>query len=90
LDVTTYRDGTVIPQVRDANEWMDLKTGLGVIITMTNNGTTYGKLYNWYAEGYYYSRVYNTNNRRNSRKKKLAPRGWAYSHRWGMEHINHF
>jgi hypothetical protein len=34
LDVTTYRDGTVIPQVRDANEWMDLKTGLGVIITM--------------------------------------------------------
>jgi hypothetical protein len=49
LDVTTYRDGTVIPQVRDANEWMDLKTGAWYYNNDANNGTTYGKLYNWYA-----------------------------------------
>jgi uncharacterized protein (TIGR02145 family) len=40
-----------------------------------NNGTTYGKLYNWYAvKGI--TTAESTNNRRNSRKKKLAPRGW--------------
>jgi hypothetical protein len=77
LDVTTYRDGTVIPQVRDANEWMDLKTGLGVIITMMLIMAPYGKLYNWYAvKGI--TTAESSNNRRNSRKKKISPKRLAY------------
>lgn len=47
LDVTTYRDGTPIPQVWDPTAWANLKTG--AYIDANNNGTTYGKLYNWYA-----------------------------------------
>jgi hypothetical protein len=40
LDVVTYRDGTPIPEVTDATEWENLKTGPGVIITMITSGTT--------------------------------------------------
>jgi hypothetical protein len=48
LDVTTYRDGTPIPQVTDRNAWENLKTGACVITIMMQIMTTYGKL-NWYA-----------------------------------------
>jgi uncharacterized protein (TIGR02145 family) len=78
LDVTTYRDGTVIPQVRDANEWMDLKTGAWCYYNNdANNGTTYGKLYNWYAvKGITTAESTTPTTEEIVARKKLAPRGW--------------
>lgn len=50
LDVTTYRNGDVIPQVQDAEAWKNLTTGAWCYYeNKTSYGTTYGKLYNWYA-----------------------------------------
>jgi len=50
LNVTTYRNGDVIPQVQDANAWAKLTTGAWCYYeNKTANGTTYGKLYNWFA-----------------------------------------
>ncbi len=50
LDVTTYRDGTEIPEVKDPTKWAQLTTGAWCYY---NNdpikGKVYGKLYNWYA-----------------------------------------
>jgi uncharacterized protein (TIGR02145 family) len=64
LDVKTYRDGTVIPQVTDASEWAGLTTGAWCYYNNdAAKGAIYGKLYNWYA-------VNNTEN------GGLAPQGW--------------
>ena len=50
LDVTTYRNGDVIPQVQDANAWANLLTGAWCYYDNdASNGPKYGKLYNWYA-----------------------------------------
>ena len=50
LDVETYRNGDVIPQVQDANSWLNLRTGAWCYYDNdASNGTKYGKLYNWYA-----------------------------------------
>ena len=50
LDVTTYRNGDVIPQVQDANAWEKLTTGAWCYYeNKTANGKKYGKLYNWNA-----------------------------------------
>ena len=50
LDVTTYRNGDAIPQVQDAKAWVNLRTGAWCYYeNETANGSTYGKLYNWYA-----------------------------------------
>ena len=50
LDVTTYRDGTPIPQVTDPNAWANLTTGAWCYYNNASaNGLIYGKLYNWYA-----------------------------------------
>lgn len=50
LDVTTYRDGTPIPEVTDPTVWANLTTGAWCYYDNDSaNGTTYGKLYNWYA-----------------------------------------
>ena len=50
LDVATYRNGDVIPQVQDASAWANLKTGAWCYYDNdASNGTKYGKLYNWYA-----------------------------------------
>lgn len=50
LDVTTYRDGTPIPQVTDPTAWAALTTGAWCYYNNNSaNGTIYGKLYNWYA-----------------------------------------
>ena len=50
LDVDTYRNGDAIPQVQDEKEWVNLTTGAWCYYeNETANGTTYGKLYNWYA-----------------------------------------
>ena len=50
LDVATYRNGDVIPQVQDPNAWRTLTTGAWCYYDNdASNGTKYGKLYNWYA-----------------------------------------
>lgn len=65
LDVTTYRDGTPIPEVTDSTEWAHLTTGAWCYY---NNdpamGAIYGKLYNWYAM---------------NDSRGLAPKGWHIS-----------
>ena len=50
LDVETYRNGDPIPEEQDASTWANLTTGAWCYFANnTANGTTYGKLYNWYA-----------------------------------------
>ena len=50
LDVATYRNGDVIPQVQDDDAWVNLTTGAWCYYDNdASNGTKYGKLYNWYA-----------------------------------------
>lgn len=51
LDVVTYRNGDIIPQVTDATQWANLTTGAWC--WYNNDSSTYaatqGRLYNWYA-----------------------------------------
>jgi uncharacterized protein (TIGR02145 family) len=62
LDVSTYRDGTPIPQVTDPTAWANLTTGAWCYYSnSSSNGTVYGKLYNWYAV---------------NDSRGLAPSGW--------------
>jgi uncharacterized protein (TIGR02145 family) len=71
LNVTTYRDGTPIPQVTDQTAWENLTTGAWCYFNnTTSNGTTYGKLYNWYAVAGIHDNNPSTPN------KILAPQGW--------------
>lgn len=50
LDVDHYRNGDPIQQVRNVNEWSNLKTGAWCYYyNDSTNGRIYGKLYNWYA-----------------------------------------
>ena len=71
LDVTTYRDGTPIPQVTDPTQWASLTTGAWCYYeNNTANVTTYGKLYNWYAVAGIHDTDSSTPN------KILAPTGW--------------
>jgi len=62
LDVTTYRNGDAIPEVTDQTAWASLTTGAWCYYGNNSaNGTTYGKLYNWYAV---------------NDPRRLAPTGW--------------
>jgi uncharacterized protein (TIGR02145 family) len=71
LDVTTYRDGTPIPQVTDPTQWANLTTGAWCYYNNDPaNGTIYGKLYNWYAVAGIHDTDPSTPN------KILAPQGW--------------
>lgn len=50
LDVTTYRDGTSIPEIKDQQTFYKTKTGAWCYYNFNSaNGAVYGKLYNWYA-----------------------------------------
>jgi uncharacterized protein (TIGR02145 family) len=50
LNVSTYRNGDLIPEVTDPIAWSTLTTGAWCYYNNdTANGTIYGKLYNWYA-----------------------------------------
>ena len=70
LNVSKYRDGTPIPQVTDLTAWASLTTGAWCYNNNTTaNGTTYGKLYNWYAVAGIHDNDPNTPN------KTLAPTG---------------
>ena len=67
-NVTTYRDGTPIPEVTDPGEWVNLTTGAWCYPNNQDQGT--GKLYNWYA-------VAGINdNDPNTPTKEFAPEGW--------------
>ena len=67
-DVTTYRDGTPIPQVTDPEEWQNLTTGAWCYYD--NESDYQNKLYNWYA-------VAGINdNDPNTPTKEFAPEGW--------------
>ncbi len=71
LNVTTYRDGTPIPQVTDPTQWANLTTGAWCYYNNDPvNGAIYGKLYNWYAVAGIHDNDPNTPN------KILAPTGW--------------
>ncbi|MBN1664115.1 MAG: fibrobacter succinogenes major paralogous domain-containing protein [Deltaproteobacteria bacterium] len=62
LRVEHYGNGDAIPQVQDAKEWKKLTTGAWCYYeSSTENGKTYGKLYNWYAV---------------NDPRGLAPKGW--------------
>ena len=62
LNVSKYRNGDVILQVQDADEWAKLTTGAWCYYeNNSENGKTYGKLYNWYAV---------------VDPRGLAPKGW--------------
>ncbi len=62
LNVSTYRNGDTIPEVQDAFEWSNLKTGAWCYYeNKTENGVIYGKLYNFFAV---------------NDKRGLAPEGW--------------
>jgi uncharacterized protein (TIGR02145 family) len=64
LRVTTYRDGTTIPELRSGQEWNTAEKGAFCNYNNTASADTilyYGRLYNWYAF---------TDN------KNIAPEGW--------------
>jgi uncharacterized protein (TIGR02145 family) len=62
LDVNAYRNGDPIPEVTDPSAWAALTTGAWCWYeNNAANGTTYGKLYNWYAV---------------NDPRGLAPAGW--------------
>jgi uncharacterized protein (TIGR02145 family) len=62
LDVAFYRNGDPIPQVTDPTAWLNLTTGAWCYYNNDpTQGTTYGKLYNWYAV---------------NDPRGLAPTGW--------------
>ena len=62
LDVVTYRNGDIIPQVTDATAWAGLTTGAWCYYNNDlENGAIYGKLYNWFAV---------------NDSRGLAPKGW--------------
>lgn len=50
LDVSKYRNGDLIPEVKDYYQWLSLTSGAWCYYNNdSNNGVLYGKLYNWYA-----------------------------------------
>jgi uncharacterized protein (TIGR02145 family) len=63
LDVSTYRNGDLIPQVTDTIQWANLTTGAYCYYNndSATYAATYGKLYNWYAV---------------NDPRGLAPTGW--------------
>ena len=74
LDVTTYSDGTPIPQVTDPTAWANLTTGAWCYYNNdAGNNAIYGKLYNWYAAAGIYDAASLANP---ALRKNLAPTGW--------------
>lgn len=74
LDVTTYSDGTPIPQVTDQTAWVNLTTGAWCYYNNDpTNNAVYGKLYNWYAAAGIYDAASLANP---ALRKSLAPTGW--------------
>ena len=50
LNISRYRNGDIIPEVKDTKEWANLKSGAWCYYNNDlKEGAIYGKLYNWYA-----------------------------------------
>jgi uncharacterized protein (TIGR02145 family) len=50
LNVSKYRNGDIIPEVRNQKEWEEIRIGAWCYYNNDpKNGAIYGKLYNWYA-----------------------------------------
>lgn len=71
LDVVTYRNGDIIPQVTDETIWNSLTTGAWCYYNNDPANAKYGKLYNWYAV---------------NDPRGLAPAGWHIptNSEWGI------
>ena len=78
LNVSTYTDGTIIPQVSSPSEWAYLTTGAWCYYNNDPaNELGYGKLYNWYAV----AGIYDWDSLNNPiLRKQLAPIGWHIPH----------
>jgi len=61
LNVSHYRNGDIIPEVKNKDEWYLLKTGAWCYYDNDSMNAFYGKLYNWYAV---------------NDSRGLAPEGW--------------
>ena len=77
LDITTYRDGTPIPEASSSAQWAEAAAAkTGAWCHYEDNfvsGSTYGKLYNWYAVAGIYDAASEANG---SLRKSLAPMGY--------------
>lgn len=50
LNVSKYRNGDIIPEIKDPSQWATLTTGAWCYYNNDSaTGAIYGKLYNWYA-----------------------------------------
>jgi uncharacterized protein (TIGR02145 family) len=80
LDVEKYRDGTVIPEVKDPIAWVNLRTGAWCYYVKpdgSTDGATYGKLYNWYAiMGITAEETFPPTAAQIAARKQIAPIGW--------------
>jgi uncharacterized protein (TIGR02145 family) len=79
LNLDTFRNGDIIPEVRSQKEWDEAgknrKPAWCYYNNDTSNGVKYGKLYNWYA-------VNDT--------RGLAPRGWHIPEKEEWIQLDHF
>ena len=74
LDVSTYSDGTPIPQVTSPSDWQSITTGAWCYYNNDPaNNAEYGKLYNWYAAAGIYDSASLDDP---ALRKNLAPTGW--------------
>jgi uncharacterized protein (TIGR02145 family) len=72
--VSTYRDGTFIPEVTDPTAWIGLTTGAWCYANNnSSNNAKYGKLYNWYAVAGIYDAASLANP---ALRKEFAPSGY--------------
>ena len=69
-NISTYRDGTPIPEVTDNTEWLELTTGAWCYFNNDPANEPLGKIYNWYALNGVHDNDPGTPN------KKFAPVGW--------------
>ena len=73
-NISTYRDGTEIPEVTGATAWKNLTTGAWCYYNNNPaNGSIYGKIYNWYAIAGIYDAASLANP---ALRKEFAPTGY--------------
>ena len=77
LNVTSYRDGWPIPEVKTG--WETLTTGAWCwYLDSASNGRTYGRLYNWYAMmGIWQTESDPPTEAEIANRKNIAPVGWS-------------
>jgi uncharacterized protein (TIGR02145 family) len=77
LNTATYRDGTLIPEVKTG--WETLKTGAWRYYgDSEQNGEVYGRLYNWYAMmGIWQEESIPPTEQEIAERKNIAPLGWS-------------